>query len=67
MPPHCWFCAIRERRPPETSGREGLRDLAVAYAILESHYAARRVEVDEVLNGELREYQREIDERFGLL
>ncbi len=62
-----WLQAIRDRREPETSGREGLRDLAAAYSILESAHAGRRVEVAEVLDGSLREYQRPIDERFGLL
>lgn len=62
-----WLRAIQERRPPETSGREGLRDLAAAYAILESSHAGRTVEVAEVLDGELAEYQRPIDAQFGLL
>ena len=61
-----WLEAVRERRPPETDGRQGLRDLAVAYAILESAEAGRRVSVDEVANGALREYQRSIDDQFGL-
>jgi len=61
-----WLCAVRDRREPETSGREGLRDLAAAYAILESAHARRTVEVDEVLSGELREFQRPIDEHFGI-
>ncbi len=58
-----WLEAIRRRREPETSGREGLRDLAVALAILESNTAGRRVEVNEVLDGELREYQTLVAER----
>lgn len=62
-----WLQAVRDRREPETSGREGLRDLAAAYAIVESAKAGRTVEVTEVLSGELRDYQRPIDERFGLL
>ena len=61
-----WLQAISERREPETSGREGLRDLAAAYAILESAHAGRKVEVAEVLEGALREYQRPIDEAFGI-
>jgi predicted dehydrogenase len=61
-----WLQAIREKREAETSGREGLRDLASSFAVLESSLAKRTVEVDEVLSGELREYQRPIDERFGL-
>ncbi len=61
-----WLEAIRHKREPETSGWEGLRDLAAAYAILESAHAARRVEVAEVFDGTLREFQRPIDEHFGL-
>ena len=63
---HDWLEAIRHRRPPETDGREGLRDLAAAFAILESAAVGRTVEVAQVLSGELRRYQRPIDERFGL-
>jgi len=59
--------AVRQKRPPETSGWEGLRDLAASFAILESHQAGRRVDVAEVLSGQLREFQRPIDTRFGLL
>jgi predicted dehydrogenase len=61
-----WLCAVRDRREPETSGREGLRDLAAAYAILESAHARRTVSVEEVLSGKLREFQRPIDEHFGI-
>jgi predicted dehydrogenase len=64
---HDWLESIRHLRPPETSGREGLRDLAVAFAVLESSTSGRRVTVDEVESGELREYQRPIDEHFGLV
>ncbi len=60
-----WLQAIYDQREPETSGREGLRDLAASFAVLESSLARRTVEVKEVLNGELRDYQRPIDERFG--
>lgn len=61
-----WLDAVRHRRPPETSGREGLRDLAAAFSILESATAGRPVEVAEVLSGELRTYQRPLDERYGI-
>lgn len=63
---HDWLDAIRQHRTPETDGREGLRDLAAAYAILESHTAGRRVAVEEVLSGELDDYQRPINRHFGL-
>ncbi len=61
-----WLDAIRNHRQPETSGLEGMRDLAAAFAILESARAGRTVDVEEVFSGELREYQRPIDAAFGL-
>lgn len=64
---HDWLEAIRHGREPETSGRQGLRDLAAAYSILESAHARRTVEVEEVLDGALREFQRPIDAHFGLV
>ena len=62
-----WLSSIGNGREPETSGREGLRDLAAAFAVLESSAAKRTVQVTEVLEGQLREYQRPVDERFGLV
>lgn len=64
---HDWLEAIRHQRQPETSGREGLRDLAAAFAILESAKLHRPVDLEEVLSGKARGYQRPIDEHFGLL
>ena len=54
-------------RPPETSGEEGLRDLAAAYAILESAVAGRALRLEEVLSGAADAYQRCIDRHYGLL
>ncbi len=62
-----WLESIRRRREPETSGWEGLRDLAVAWAILESDLAGRRVEIEEVVGGDLRNCQRPLDDRFGIV
>ncbi|MEM7146487.1 MAG: Gfo/Idh/MocA family oxidoreductase [Verrucomicrobiota bacterium] len=63
---HDWLEAIRRGGQPETSGREGLIDLACAYAIVESAKAGRTVEVEEVMSGELRAYQEEIDARYEI-
>jgi predicted dehydrogenase len=62
-----WLEAIRTQRQPETSSREGLADLAAAYAILESAHAGRRIAVRDVLDGTVRDYQRPIDEKLGLV
>ena len=61
-----WLRAIERGGDPETSGEEGLRDLAAAFAMLESSALGRQVTLDEVLQGSVSEYQREIDEHYGL-
>jgi predicted dehydrogenase len=61
-----FLSAIAEDRPTEVSGEEGLRDLAAAYAILESALARRTITVDEVASGQVRAYQEEIDRHYGL-
>lgn len=62
-----WFNAIRAGTQPEMSGAEGLRDLATAYAILESSaLGGAPIAVDAVLAGEVDAYQRPIDQHWGL-
>ncbi len=61
-----WLRAIEGGRQPECDGREGLLDLACAYAVVESAKAKRTVSVDEIVSGELRDYQQVIDEKFDL-
>ena len=57
-----WLEAIRHHRAPESSGEEGLADLAASFAILESAHAGRRVSFNEVLNGTLCDFQKPIDD-----
>ena len=61
-----WLEAIRKSRDPLVSGREGLRDLACAWGVLESSLARRQVTLDEILSGELREAQKPVAGAFGL-
>jgi predicted dehydrogenase len=61
-----WLNAIAAGRDPETSGEEGLHDLACAFAVLESSAARRQVTLDEVLEGRVNAYQAEIDSYYGL-
>lgn len=59
--------AIRFRRTPEVGIDEGMRAIAVAYAMMESGAAGDAiVTLDEVLTGERREYQASIDAELGL-
>jgi len=62
-----WLRSIREGRPAETSGTEGLHDLAASFAIMEASEAGRSVRLTEVLDGSVDAYQRELDEHYGLL
>lgn len=61
-----WLQAVRERRPPETSGRDALASLACAFTVLEAAQAGRRVEVEEVVSGSLEAYQRAISQHYGI-
>ncbi|KPL00360.1 MAG: oxidoreductase [Planctomycetes bacterium SM23_65] len=61
-----WLRSIRAGRDPETSGLEGLRDLACAFALLESSTLGRRVSLDDVLTGTVAAYQEDIDVHYGL-
>ena len=63
---HSWLEGIVNGRDPETSGKEGLRDIAVCFGVLESNALGRAVSVAEVESGAVCEYQQEIDERYGL-
>jgi len=61
-----WLRAIETGGVTETNGEEGLDDLATSFAMLESSVLKRTVTVREVASGEACEYQREIDEYWGL-
>jgi len=63
---HYWLDAVRHGKQPPLDGREGLLDLACAYALLESDLAGRRVTIDEIVTGSLEEYQNPINAHFGI-
>ncbi len=58
--------AIKARTKMEASATEGVLDLAMAYAILESSLAAAPVRVGDVLSGAVDAYQAEINAHFQL-
>lgn len=63
---HDWLEAIRTEGSPETSGEEGLKDLACAFAVVESAKAKREVEVAEIENGGIEAYQEPLNQHFGI-
>ena len=58
--------AIKEKREMETSGREGLRDLAASFALIESSLMGRSVKVDDVESGKLHIYEEEINNYYSI-
>ncbi len=61
-----WLQAIEQGSQPETDGQVGLNDLAAAYAMIESSHLGRTVTIEEMLNGEVANYQQEIDEHYDI-
>lgn len=58
--------AVTERGRPEVDGWEGLKAQAVCEAFFESSALGRPVRVEEVLEGGVEVYQKEINERWGI-
>jgi len=58
--------AIKEGREMETSGKEGLRDLAASYALIESSRAGKSVKVDDVESGKISRYEEEINKHYRI-
>lgn len=61
-----FLLAIRDGSEPKMNGVEGVIDLALSYAILESGLLGREVTLEEMLSGEVDGYQCEIDQHYGL-
>jgi predicted dehydrogenase len=58
--------AVKEGREMETSGHEGLRDLAASYALIESSLTGKSVKVDDVEWGKLSRYEDEINKYYKI-
>jgi predicted dehydrogenase len=61
-----FLTAIRDGRAPEVDGTAGMKAKAIAEAIYESAAVGQVVKMADVLSGQARNYQREIDERWQL-
>jgi predicted dehydrogenase len=61
-----FISAVEQGRQPETSGVEGLKDIAPGLAILESSALGRPVKVADVEAGRIEDYQRSINARWGI-
>jgi len=63
---HEFFRAIREARQPETSGEEGLRDIALGYAIIESSVRGETVSFADIEACRIETYQRAINDHLNV-
>jgi predicted dehydrogenase len=61
-----FLTAVRDGRPVEIDGEEGLRAKAIALAIYESDATGHVVRVKDVLDGTVDTYQRPIDEKWDI-
>ena len=61
-----FITAVEQGRQPETSGVEGLKDIAPGLAILESSELNKPVKLADVEAGRIEGYQRSINEHWGI-
>ena len=58
--------AVLKGTKPEVDGHLGMTAVAAIYGAYESALAGRAVTMDEILSGQVRAYQQEIDAALGL-
>jgi predicted dehydrogenase len=58
--------AIEKKRKPEVDGEAGLKAKAICEAIFESACIGQAVKYDDVVSGKIEEYQKPINEHWGL-
>ena len=58
--------AVLKGTKPEVDGYLGMTAVAAIYGVYESGLAGRSVSMDEMLSGQVRAYQEEIDAALGL-
>lgn len=64
---HELAACVRGGGTPEVDGAAALRAVGLIYALFESERAGRPVTMDEVAESSVDAYQREIDQRLGLI
>jgi len=58
--------AIEKNRKPEVDGEAGMKAKAICESIYESAYIGQAVRYEDVLSGKIEEYQKPINEHWGL-
>ena len=63
---HAFFQAIRSGEPMETDGREGLKDVAASYAVIESAFRGESTDFRDVEDCVVEGYQRKINDDLDI-
>jgi len=58
--------AIEKKREPEVDGETGMKAKAICESIYESAHIGQAVRYEDVLSGKIEEYQKPINEHWGL-
>jgi len=58
--------AVQKGRKPEVDGETGMKAKAICEAMYESAYIGQAVRYEDVLSGKVEEYQKPINEHYGL-
>jgi len=58
--------AVENKRKPEVDGETGMKAKAICEAIFESAHIGQAIRYEDVLSGKVEEYQRPINEHWGL-
>lgn len=64
---HDFAKVVITKKQPEVGGGQGLRNMAVNYALCESAHLGMPVDISKVENGEISDFQKPVDEYLGLL
>ena len=58
--------AVQNRRPPDVTGEDGMKAMAICEAIFESSFLGEPVKYDDVLSGKVEFYQKPINEYWRI-
>ncbi|MGB9758491.1 MAG: Gfo/Idh/MocA family protein [Thermoproteota archaeon] len=61
-----FLTAVRDKKKPETSAIEGYKAMAISYSVIESSYLKKPVNVKDVEELKIENYQKEINEKLGI-
>jgi predicted dehydrogenase len=58
--------AVANQRRPDVDGWDGFKAKAIAEAIYESAWTGKSVTIEDVMNGKVEDYQKDINAKWGI-